>query len=293
MRKTTLTICTSLAALTLAAGGALAQSERMAPGDGGGAGPSMEMAPPAGSDAPAGRMESGPESPGAGGDSRGRLNDRNLRTGEPFDGGDRLDSRDEPRGPARAGRGERDDSATGRSEGEAGRDRPDRSERRERRARDGRDADGDDRSRASEGASEGAAGRDDRSDRTDRSERREKRQKDAGERRGRDADASEGAAEGVEGKGKPTGSLTALEGEKRSEVQSVFRSHRSEAVVKDIDIDVNIGASIPRTVVLHAVPEEVVVLVPEYRAYRYFIYEDHVVVVDPDTLEIVDVLVLA
>ena len=292
MKKTTLTICTSLAALTLAAGSALAQSEGMAPGEGGNAGPSMEMAPPAGSDAPGSGMEPGLEGRGAGDEGRGGLSDRNLRTGEPFDGGDRTESRRDSRDPAGSGMGEREDpAATGRSDGEAGRDRSDRGERHERRARDGGEADADDRSRASDGASEGGAGREDRLDRAERAERGEKDARERGD--GRDTDASEGAAEGVEGKGKPSGSLTKLDGEKRSEVQSVFRTHRSEAIVRDIDIDLNIGVSVPRTVELHAVPEEVVVLVPEYRAYRYFIYEDHVVVVDPDTLEIVDVLVLA
>jgi hypothetical protein len=64
-------------------------------------------------------------------------------------------------------------------------------------------------------------------------------------------------------------------------------------VVKDIDIDVSVGVAVPRTVSLYAVPEEVVVIVPDYRRYKYFIYEDKVVIVDPATFEIVDILILA
>jgi hypothetical protein len=64
-------------------------------------------------------------------------------------------------------------------------------------------------------------------------------------------------------------------------------------VVKDIDIDVSVGVAVPRTVSLYVVPEEVVVIVPDYRRYKYFIYEDKVVIVDPATFEIVDILILA
>lgn len=295
MKSTSLMICSSLAAFTLATGSALAQSEGVSPGAGESAPPSMEMAPPPGSDAPAPRMAPGSEGSSAGEAGRGPIGDRNLRAGEPFDGGDRSGSRRETRDPAEGRPGARDtgdrdmddrEGATGASEGEAGRDaerrdRPDRGERSERRAK-GSDADkAERRSRAGDRE----AGR----DRANRGERtRESRERDD------DADrASEGASEGAEGKGRPSGSLTRLDSEKRSEVQSVFRTHRSEAIVEDIDIDVNIGVSVPRTVVLHEVPQEVIVLVPDYRAYKYFIYDDQVVVVDPDTLEIVDILVLA
>lgn len=223
-------------------------------------------------------MDSGADGPGVGNEGRG-MGDQNLRTGEPSGGGDAQ------RGQGRTG-ASGDTGASGAAEGEAGQAGQDRGDRSKRRGGEGKDG-----ARGTEGAGEGEAGRGDRSDRMDRSERRGK---DARERGGdRDADADRGAAEGAEGKGKPTGSLTRLEGEKRSEAQSIFRSHRSEALVEDLDVDVSIGVSVPRTVTLHPVPQEIVVLVPEYRAYRYFIYEDRVVVVDPNTFEIVDILVLA
>lgn len=137
---------------------------------------------------------------------------------------------------------------------------------------------------ASTGASEGTAGSD--QDKTG------KHSKDADSKP--KTGASSGASEGTAGSDtKPSGSLTQLSGEKRTKVQSAFRSHKSEAVVKDIDISVNVGVTVPRTVTLYAVPEDVVVIVPEYRRYKYFIYEDKVVIVDPGTFAIVDILILA
>jgi hypothetical protein len=144
---------------------------------------------------------------------------------------------------------------------------------------------------SSTGASEGTAGR----DAADAKNKSEKGSKDAADSKPMNKDgASTGASEGATGNdSKPSGSVAQLSGEKRTKVQSAFRSHRSEAVVKDINVDVNVGVAVPRSVSLYAVPEEVVIIVPEYRRYRYFIFDDKVVIVDPGTYEIVDVLILA
>jgi hypothetical protein len=142
----------------------------------------------------------------------------------------------------------------------------------------------------STGASEGTAGR----DAANAKDKGEKRIRDAADSKSTTKDgASTGASEGTGGNDQPSGSITQLSGEKRTKVQSAFRSHRSEAVVKDIDIQVSVGVAVPRSVSLYAVPEEVVVIVPEYRRYKYFIFGDKVVIVDPGTYEIVDVLILA
>jgi len=41
---------------------------------------------------------------------------------------------------------------------------------------------------------------------------------------------------------------------------------------------------------LYVLPSDIVSIVPEYEGYRYFVYEDEIVIVDPDTLEIVAVI---
>lgn len=282
MNKMSLTICTSVAALALAAGPALAQRGGAGPGGSDGAGPTMQTAPSSPGDARPSRMGS---DGGASGDMGGA--------------GERPAMRGDGPGDRSEGPGGDDSGATGASEGQAGRDMPARGDRGEREKK------ADDATRGGEGASDRKDGRADRAGREDRMEQKDRAERDRDkdhdkDRTARDrardgaGDAASGASEGAEGRdAKHSGSLTRLDGEKRTKVQSSFRSHRSDAVVKDIDIDLNIGVAIPRTVVLHPVPQDVVVIVPEYRAYKYFIYEDRVVVVDPDTWEIVDILVLA
>ncbi|MEQ1695499.1 MAG: DUF1236 domain-containing protein [Hyphomicrobiaceae bacterium] len=79
--------------------------------------------------------------------------------------------------------------------------------------------------------------------------------------------------------------------ETKTKVRTVFTKHRVEAA-KNINVTINIGVSVPRTVRLYSVPTEVVTLVPAYRAYRYFLIDDRICIVDPDTFEIVDVIII-
>jgi hypothetical protein len=75
-------------------------------------------------------------------------------------------------------------------------------------------------------------------------------------------------------------------------VTKVFSTHRQTARV-DIDVNVAVGVTVPRRVNLVAIPQDVLVIVPEWRGYRYFIVDDRVCIVDPDTYVIVHVIVLA
>jgi Protein of unknown function (DUF1236) len=75
-------------------------------------------------------------------------------------------------------------------------------------------------------------------------------------------------------------------------VQKAFSAHRSDAKA-DIDIDVSVGVAIPRHVHLVVIPEDIIVIAPEWRRYKYIVVKDVICIVDPDTYEIVDVLILA
>ena len=58
----------------------------------------------------------------------------------------------------------------------------------------------------------------------------------------------------------------------------------------EIEFDVRPGVRIPRGFHLYSVPSDIVTVVPAYRGYRFFYYEDELVIVDPVTLEIVAVI---
>jgi hypothetical protein len=63
---------------------------------------------------------------------------------------------------------------------------------------------------------------------------------------------------------------------------------RPVAVVPQVEL--RVGAPIPQAVELYSLPEEVYVEVPQLRRYRYFNVHNQVVLVDPATSEIVEII---
>jgi hypothetical protein len=134
----------------------------------------------------------------------------------------------------------------------------------------------------------------DKSDKSDRAATKDdEKQGDTANQRAQDSTTGKSSAEGKStGEEGAAGSSASLTGEKRTQVQKAFSSHRSDAKA-DIDINVSIGVAIPRHVHLVVIPDDIVVIVPEWRRYKYIVVKDTICIVDPDTYEIVDILVLA
>ncbi len=94
---------------------------------------------------------------------------------------------------------------------------------------------------------------------------------------------------------KATGSVSRAEDitvEKRKVIRerlvstSVTKIERSQ-----INFDINVGVSVPTTIVLNPLPLDVVEIVPAYRGYQYFLLADGtIVIVEPSSLQIVFVL---
>lgn len=131
-----------------------------------------------------------------------------------------------------------------------------------------------------------------REDRAERSDRKDRMRSDEAKDNSRADRGATGASEGAEGKARAKGSLTNLSTEQKTRVRHAFRDHR--VAPAHIGRSVNIGVVIPRSVEIYPVPSAIIAIAPDYRGYDYFwIDETHVAVVDPDTLEVVDVLVVA
>ena len=63
------------------------------------------------------------------------------------------------------------------------------------------------------------------------------------------------------------------------------------APVNNASFSVSVGTRIPRAgIELHALPSRVVTIYPEWRSYRYVLVRDEIVIIDPNTYEIVAVL---
>jgi hypothetical protein len=115
----------------------------------------------------------------------------------------------------------------------------------------------------------------------------------------KEGSSSTGAASGESGTSSPSAAEgrsetsgkqhVSLSGDQRTRVQTVFKGHRGSAR-SDVHVDARIGVAVPRTVTLIEMPEDVVVLVPEWRQYRYILIGDEICIVDPETFEIIDVI---
>jgi hypothetical protein len=81
-----------------------------------------------------------------------------------------------------------------------------------------------------------------------------------------------------------------LSSEQRTKITSVIRNQRVESV-NNVDFNISVGTRVPRERVhLYPLPQEVVIIYPEWRGYEFIRIRDQIVVVDPNTLEIVAVL---
>ena len=107
------------------------------------------------------------------------------------------------------------------------------------------------------------------------------------EQRGRkqptDQTAKGGSREGSNGR-------VQLSEQQRTNLHESILKERNVNRVDRVNFSVNVGTRVPRSVRLAVLPATVISLVPQYRSYRYFVANDEICIVDPNTYEIVEVV---
>jgi Protein of unknown function (DUF1236) len=81
--------------------------------------------------------------------------------------------------------------------------------------------------------------------------------------------------------------------EQRTRIREVILKggHAPKVTRSEVNFSIRVGTRVPRERIhLVPVPEEIVQIVPRYRGFLYFVFEDEIVIVDPKTLEIVAVI---
>ena len=117
----------------------------------------------------------------------------------------------------------------------------------------------------------------------------------------RSAPTRERSTERERGVNERNASRESREGEQRTRVSaSLDESHRSRlhtAVARldtrpltRVNFSVSVGTVVPRTVELRPLPASIVEIIPAYRDYDYFVVRNTVVIVEPETHKIVDVI---
>jgi hypothetical protein len=77
--------------------------------------------------------------------------------------------------------------------------------------------------------------------------------------------------------------------EQRTKITSVIRSEHVSPVT-NVNFNISVGTRIPHDVSYHVLPSEVVTIYPEWRGYNYVLVRDQILVIDPQTFEIVAIL---
>jgi hypothetical protein len=92
--------------------------------------------------------------------------------------------------------------------------------------------------------------------------------------------------------GETTGSAPArVTNEQRTRIvqhREVLSRHRIDR--SQINVDIRVGATVPRTVTFYELPPQIIEVVPAWRTYRYVMVDDEIVIIDPGSYRIVAVI---
>ncbi len=100
--------------------------------------------------------------------------------------------------------------------------------------------------------------------------------------------AKEGAKSETTVGAAPSGAVNLTTEQRTTIRQTVLTSNAPRAT--NINFTVNVGTVVPSTVRVVAVPDTIIRINPRWKGYRYFVYNDEIIIVEPRTLKIVAVL---
>jgi hypothetical protein len=86
------------------------------------------------------------------------------------------------------------------------------------------------------------------------------------------------------------GANVQLSQDQRTKIRDVVVRDHNVARVDSVNFNISVGVAVPRTVHIAVLPPEVVTIVPEYRGFEYVVVGDQLLIIDPNTLEIVAIL---
>jgi Protein of unknown function (DUF1236) len=86
------------------------------------------------------------------------------------------------------------------------------------------------------------------------------------------------------------GGAAKLSSDQRTKITTIIRNEHVQAV-NNVDFAISVGTRVPHErISLRPLPTEVITVYPEWRGYEFFLVHDEIIVVDPNTYEIVAVL---
>jgi hypothetical protein len=100
--------------------------------------------------------------------------------------------------------------------------------------------------------------------------------------------AKEGAKSDTTVGAAPAGAVNLTTEQRTTIRQTVLTPNAPRA--SNVNFSVNVGTVVPSSVRVIAVPDTIVKINPRWKGYRYFVFNDEIIIVEPRTLKIVAVL---
>jgi Protein of unknown function (DUF1236) len=109
---------------------------------------------------------------------------------------------------------------------------------------------------------------------------------------GRNGNSSTDSKSASDTKSQTTGQAGAgakLSSDQRTRITTVIKGQHIQPVT-NVNFSISVGTRVPRDVSFHPLPTEIVTIYPDWRGYEFILVNDQIVVVDPQTFEIVAVI---
>jgi len=110
------------------------------------------------------------------------------------------------------------------------------------------------------------------------------------DRNGRmNADSTKGGADSKSQTVGQAGAGAKLSSDQRTKITTVIKGQHVQPVT-NVNFSISVGTRVPHDVSFHPLPAEIVTIYPDWRGYEFILVRDQIVVIDPQSLEIVAVL---
>ena len=86
------------------------------------------------------------------------------------------------------------------------------------------------------------------------------------------------------------GANVQLSQDQRSKIMATIGKRSSACATTNIRFNISVGARVPRDVHIAVLPEDVVEIVPQYEGFDYVMVGDEILIIDPNSLDIIAVI---
>jgi hypothetical protein len=86
------------------------------------------------------------------------------------------------------------------------------------------------------------------------------------------------------------GKSVELSQDQRTRISAIVGKGHAAHAANNVHFSVTVGAMVPRSVHVEVLPSDIVAIVPQYEGFDYIVVGDEILIVDPDTMEIVAVI---